>query len=337
MSKVAAFSEVMMRLEVPRYATLSQSDSLNYSFSGTGVNVGSALSRFGHTSHMITVLPSNPLGEAAITYLRRLGLNTNYVARGGRYVGSYFLEHGFGARPSRVTYTDRWGSSFNTAQFDTVMFAKAAAEIDALHLCGITLAMNENVRVAMKQLATAVKTAGKNVIFDCNYRPTLWGEDGYRLARPHYEELLQLADIVFMNERDAMHVLDMPTSEHDRAAQLQELIPQVAEKYKLRTIAGTHRTINDDHTHTLRGYLYKGGQFYFSSVLTFAVYDRVGAGDAYASGIIHGELTGLEPAHAVEFAAYSAMLAHTVAGDTPLATEQEVLDAMQNSARDVSR
>lgn len=326
-----------MRLEVPRYATLSQSDSLNYSFSGTGVNVGSALSHFGHASHMITVLPSNPLGEASIAYLRRLGLNTDYIARGGKYVGSYFLEHGFGARPSRVTYTDRWGSSFNTAQFDYAAFASIAKEVDALHLCGITLAMNDNVRAAMKELAAKVKNTGGTVIFDCNYRPSLWGEDGYKLARPLYEELLQLADIAFMNERDALHVLGMATNEQDRAAQLEELIPQVAEKYKLSAIAGTHRTINEDHTHTLRGYLYKEGQFYYSSALTFAVYDRVGAGDAYASGIIHGELAGLEPAHVVEFAAYAAMLAHTIAGDTPQATEQEVLNAMQNSTRDVSR
>ncbi|MEK4249336.1 sugar kinase [Paenibacillus sp. FSL W7-1287] len=337
MSKVAAFGEVMMRLEVPRYATLSQSDQLTYSFSGTGVNVGSALTRYGHHSQMVTVLPSNPLGDAAVAYLRRLGLSTDYVARGGKYVGSYFLEHGFGARPSRVTYTDRWGSSFNTATFDAASFAQVASDIDALHLCGITLAMNDNVRAAMKELAAAVKAAGGTVIFDCNYRPSLWGEDGYKLARPHYEELLQLADLVFMNEKDALHVLGMSTHKEDRAEQLEELIPLVAEKYKLKAAAGTHRTINTDHTHTLRGYLYKEGQFYYSHPLTFAVYDRVGAGDAYASGIIHGELTEAEPAHAVEFAAYAAMLAHTVAGDTPLATEQEVLDAMKISTRDVSR
>lgn len=337
MSKIAAFGEVMMRLEVPRYATLAQSNSLDYSFSGTGVNVGSALTRFGHAAQMVTVLPSNPLGDAAIAYLRRLGMNTDYIARGGKYVGSYFLEHGFGARPSRVTYTDRWGSSFNTAQFDFNLFAQVAEEIDALHLCGITLAMNDNVRAAMKQLAAAVKAKGKIVVFDCNYRPSLWGDGGYELARPHYEELLQLADVVMMNEQDAMHLLGMPTTEQQRAAQLQELIPQVAQRYELGTIAGTHRTINEDNTHTLKGYLYKEGQFHYSQPLTFAVYDRVGAGDAYASGIIHGELAGTGPAHTVEFATYAAMLAHTVAGDTPLASEQEVLAAMQNSMRDISR
>src|SRR5690606_4792376 len=164
------------------------------SFSGTGVNVGSALTRDGHHSQMVTVLPSTPLGDAAVAYLRRIGLGTDYVACGGKDGGRCILENGFGARPSRVTYTYRWGSRFNTATFDAASFAQVASYIDALHLCGITLAMNDNVRAAMKELAAAVKAAGGTVIFDCNYRPSLWGEDGYKLARPHYEELLQLAD-----------------------------------------------------------------------------------------------------------------------------------------------
>lgn len=327
----------MMRLEVPRYATLSQSNSLNYSFSGTGVNVVSALARYGHKGYLLSELPDNPLGDAAIAYLRKLGIETDYISRGGRYIGSYFLEHGFGARASRVTYTDRWGSSFNTAQFDDAVFERAAADIDALHFCGITLAMNDEVRAAMKRLGRAAKKAGKTVIFDCNYRPSLWGEGSYELAKPHYEEMLEIADIVFMNERDAIHILGMTASESDRAGQLQQLIPQVAQRYKLQAVAGTHRKINGDNTHSLIGYLYKEGQFHFSRQLTFAVYDRVGAGDAYASGIIHGELQDASPLHTVEFAAAAAMLAHTVAGDTPLATEGDVLVAMQGELRDVSR
>ncbi|WP_168120088.1 sugar kinase [Paenibacillus sp. HB172176] len=337
MSKITAFGEVMMRLEAPRYATLAQSSTLNYSFSGTGVNVASALTRYGHSGRVASVLPDNPLGDAAVGYLRRLGVDTRYIARGGRYIGSYFLEHGFGARPSRVTYTDRWGSSFNTADFPDELLAGAAADSDAVHFCGITLAMNDRVRDAMKRFARFAKDAGKTIIFDCNYRPSLWGEGGYELARPHYREMLAFADIVFMNERDAIHILEMPTGKKDRMAQLQELIPQAAEQYGLRTVAGTHRSINADGTHELRGYLHKAGQFSFAKPLVFAVHDRVGAGDAYASGIIHGELQGADAAHTVSFASAAAMLAHTVEGDTPLATEREVLEAMREGISDVRR
>lgn len=337
MSKVAAFGEVMMRLEVPRYATLAQSNTLQYSFSGTGVNVVSALTCYGHAGQLVTVLPDNSLGEAAIAYLRKLGINTDYIVRAGRFIGSYFLEHGFGARPSRVTYTDRWGSSFNTAKFQQASFDSVAADVDAVHFCGITLAMNDSVRAAMKALASAVKAAGKTVIFDCNYRPSLWGEEGYKLARSHYEDMLELADIVLMNEQDAIHVLGLTTDKQERTEQLEQLIPLVVQRYSLQAVAGTHRCINGDNTHSLKGYLYKDGRFHYSRLLTFAVYDRVGAGDAYASGIIHGELQAMSPAHTVEFAAAAAMLAHTVAGDTPLATEREISDAMQNGVKDISR
>ncbi|RXZ80660.1 sugar kinase [Paenibacillaceae bacterium] len=335
--RIAAFGEVMMRLQVPGYESLAQANNLQYSFSGTGVNIVSALARFGHATSLVSTLPDNPLGAAAHAYLRKLGIDTKHIQKGGKYIGMYFLENGFGARPSRVTYTDRLGSSFNTADLGSYRTAELAKAIDVLHLCGITLAMSDTVRHQMKELARAVKAEGGKIVFDCNYRPSLWGDNGYALARPHYEELLQLADLVMMNERDALYTLGLQTSATERMEQLQQLIPQVAAKYGIAAIAGTHREVNRDNTHTLQGFLYKDGAFEYANRLTFAVYDRIGAGDAFASGIMHGEACGFETKRTVDFAATAAMLAHTVAGDTPTSTEAEVFQAMQNTMRDVER
>lgn len=336
--RIAAFGEVMMRLQVPGYETLAQGDTLKYSFSCTGVNVASALSRYGHAGSLVTRLPDNPLGDAASAYLRKLGIDTARVLRGGKYVGMYFLENGFGVRPSRVTYSNRLESSFNTAPEGTYDFEEIAAGVDAVHFCGITLAMNDGVRAHMKSFAEAVKRRGGIVIFDCNYRPSLWGEGGYAKAKPHYEAMLRLADLVMMNEKDAMLTLGITTARQEREDQLAELIPAVAESYGISAIAGTHRQINGDNSHSLRGFLYKGERFVFSDRLTFSVYDRIGAGDAFASGIIHGELEGFAPERTVRFAAAAGMLAHTVPGDTPMATEAEILRAMEQSAAgDVER
>ncbi|WP_068785364.1 sugar kinase [Paenibacillus phocaensis] len=336
--RVAAFGEVMMRLQVPGYETLAQGDTLKYSFSGTGVNVVSALSRYGHAGALVTRLPGNPLGDAAAAYLRKLGIDTALVVRGGKYVGMYFLENGFGVRPSRVTYSNRMDSSFNTAPEGTYDFAEIAASIDVVHFCGITLAMNDGVRAHMLALAEAVKRQGGKVVFDCNYRPSLWGEGGYAQAKPHYEAMLRLADIVMMNEQDAMLTLGMTSARRKREEQLMELIPAVAKSYGISAVAGTHRQIHGDNTHSLRGFLYKGDRFVFSDRLTFSVYDRIGAGDAYASGIIHGELESFAPERTIRFAAAAGMLAHTVPGDTPMATEAEILRAMEQSATgDVER
>ncbi|MDI4649319.1 sugar kinase [Cohnella hashimotonis] len=335
--KVAAFGEVMMRLQVPGYELLTQADTLKYSFSGTGVNIVSALARFGHAGYLVTTLPANPLGDAAVAYLRKLGVAQDFIRRDGKYVGLYFLENGFGARPSRVTYTNRLESSFNTAPAGAYDWEALAEGLDAVHFCGITLAMNDTVRGHMAELARAVKRKGGLVVFDCNYRPTLWGEDGYAKAKPHYIEMLSLADLVFMNEKDAIHILGMETSRTVRRDQLTDLIPAVADTYGIAAIAGTHRAIIGDGTHALQGFLYENRQFAFSKTLTFAVYDRIGAGDAYASGILHGALTGMPSGRTVEFAAAAAMLAHTVQGDTPMSTEAEIFRAMTEAAGDIER
>ncbi|MCL6458052.1 MAG: sugar kinase [Gorillibacterium sp.] len=337
MPRIGAFGEVMMRLQVPGYETLSQSSRLNYSFSGSGVNVAAALGRFGHECSLISTLPDSSVGEAALAYLRKLGIHTAYINRGGRYVGMYFLENGFGVRPGKVTYTDRLGSSFNTAALQSYNYAAIAEKIDVIHFCGITLAMNDIVRKQMKQLAADVKANGGTVVFDFNYRPSLWGENGYAKARSHYEEMLQLADIVMMNEKDPLFILGMRTEESDRVAQLKQLIPQVVQQYGIRIAAGTHRQINADNTHSLTGYLYKEDVFEFSDKLNFSVYDRIGTGDAFTSGIVHGELKGYSPQQTVRFAAAAAMLAHTVAGDTPDATEMEIFQVMRDSIGDVER
>lgn len=335
--KIAAFGEVMMRLQVPGYELLAQADTLKYSFSGTGVNVVSALARLGHAGYLITTLPTNPLGDAAAAHLRKLGIAQDFVRRDGKYIGLYFLENGFGVRPGRVTYMNRLESSFNTAPAGAYDWEGIAEGLDAVAFCGIALAMNDTVRGHMAELARAVKRKGGRIVFDCNYRPSLWGEDGYTKAKPHYIEMLGLADLVLMNEKDAIHILGMRTEQTVRRDQLTGLIPVVADTYGLSAVAGTHRSVVGDGKHTLQGFLYKNRAFSFSKTLTFAVYDRIGAGDAFTSGIVHGELTGMTSEWTVEFAAAAAMLAHTVQGDTPMSSEAEIVRAMTEAARDVER
>lgn len=338
MSKtIAAFGEVMMRLQVPNYQLLSQANTLSYSFSGTGVNILSALSTFGYTSYLVSTLPKNPVGDAAVQSLQKLGILPAFINRAGKYIGLYFLEDGFGVRPSRVTYSNRLESSFNTASLDAYDFEHISSQIDIAHFCGITLSMNDEIRIQMKNFATAVKNAGGKVVFDCNYRASLWGEDGYLKAREHYEELLSLADIVMMNEKDAKYILGLRTEQENHYGQWKELIPIVAKRYDIPVVAGTHRSIKKDNTHSLSGFIYKESVFAFSKTLTFSVYDRIGAGDAYTSGVIHGELQKFSAQKTVDFATTAGMLAHTIVGDTPMSTENDILWAMSDLIGDVER
>src|SRR5690625_4827188 len=266
---ITTFGEVMMRLEVPGYELLSQANQLKYSFSGTGVNFASMLAHLGHYSSIVTTLPNNPLGDAATAYLNQLRISTSFIHKKGNYLGMYFLENGFGIRPPRVTYTNRLESSFNTTGKDEYDFAKIAKQIDVVHFCGITLAMNDVIRHQMISFATAVKEVGGIVVFDCNYRPSLWGENGHEKARKFYEKVLYLADIVFMNEKDAIYTLGLKTSKTEKKDQLLELIPKVAKKYNISIIAGTHRMIHENNSHSLTGYLFKNKLFTFSKLKTF--------------------------------------------------------------------
>lgn len=326
----------MMRLQVPGYELLTQANTLQYSFSGTGVNVASAMTKLGYDGFLVTKLLDTPLGDAAIAFLQRLGIDRRFISRGGKYLGLYFLENGFGQRASRVTYTNRLESSFNTASLSDYDLGLVAEQADIIHFCGITLAMTDSVRESMKVLAKKVKEKGGLVCFDCNYRPSLW-EGGYSQAKPHYEDMLALADIVMMNEKDALYILGMETAETSRGEQLKDLIPKVAKRFNLQTVAGTHRAINSDNTHSLQGYIFKDGEFRFSENISFSVYDRIGAGDAYTSGILHGELAGFSPEKTVGFAAAAGMLACTIVGDTPMSTEAEILTAMAGTIDDIKR
>ena len=335
--RIAAFGEVMMRLQAPGYELLSQASTLNYSFSGTGVNVLSALARLGHTGYLVSRLPANPIGDAAISFIRKLGITEKHIVRGGNYIGMYFLENGFGVRPGRVTYSNRQESSFNTAPEGTYDFETIAKNVDIAHFCGIALAMNDSVRSHMKRFARTVKAQGGTVVFDCNYRPSLWGDNGYEKAKPHIEDMLHLADIVMMNEKDAIHVLGMKTDKASRREQVMELLPAVAQRYNIPVIAGTHRSINGDNSHVLQGFMLKQGIFTFSQSLTFSVYDRIGAGDAFASGIVHGESGQFSPEKTVGFAVAASLLAHTIAGDTPMSSESDILRIMTEALGDVER
>lgn len=333
---VFSFGEVMMRMTVPGYELLTQANTLRYSFSGTGVNIASAMIKLGYEGYLVTKLPDNPIGDAALSFLQKLSIKNNYITRGSKYLGMFFLENGFAQRASRVTYTNRLESSFNTSVLADYDIDDIAKKADIIHLCGITLAMTDQVRESMKQLAKKVKEQGGLVCFDCNYRPSLW-EGGYEEAKPHYKTMLDLADIVMMNEKDAMFVLGMQTNQTSREEQLKELIPQVAETFNINIIAGTHRKIKADNTHVLKGYIYKNNKFVFSDNRSFIVHDRIGSGDAFTSGILHGELAGLKLEKTVEFAVSAGMLACTISGDTPMSTAAEIEAAMLYETADVNR
>src|SRR5699024_7655990 len=125
----------------------------------------------------------------------------------------------------------RLESSFNTSELSDYLIDSILQNVNLIHFCGISLAMGDQIQNNIKKLAKKAKANHVTIVFDCNYRTTLWGEFGHEKARSHYETMLELSDIVTMNEQDAIHILKIPTDDKERLAQLKTLIPKVAAQY----------------------------------------------------------------------------------------------------------
>src|SRR5699024_3501004 len=336
--KIKAFGEVMMRLEVPDYKKIEQTNELQMMFAGTGVNFLAALTNYGHDTSLITKLPQTNIGQAALKHIRSLGIGTEDVVIGDQYLGIYFLESGFANRPSKVTYSDRQTSSFNQASIDDYHIEAILENTHLIHFCGIALALSETTRQITLNLAERAKELGITVVFDSNYRPGLWKDD-YVLARKYYDKMLHLSDIAFMSDKDASLLLQFKTNEETEQGRLEDLLKKVSHQYKIRSIACTRRKSANQTTHqTLQGFLLHDGDIVYSKIYPNHILDRIGAGDAFASGIIHGLVHNLPIEETVEFATAAGVLAHSTYGDTPLCNQEDVWNLIhQDGHIDIER
>lgn len=334
--KIIAFGEVMMRFSTPNHLKLQQTESLDVSYTGTGVNVLSALSRYDNNVALVTRLPENSLGDAAVSYLGSLGISSELISRGGDYLGMYFLETGFDVRPTKVTYSNRKESSFCTSQLDDYDFDAIFQDTAIIHFCGITLAISEQTR--QLALAVAEKAVENNVkvAFDCNYRPKLWNND-YETARMYYEQMLSFADICFMTERDAEHLLGMQTKKSEQKDKIADLLPLVAEKYQIDIISGTIRHNSVTEGNKIQGFVCHKGQINYSQEHSFKILDRIGGGDGFASGIIHGFAHDMSVEEMVEFATAAGVLAHTTNGDAPISSMEDISAFIRGGQAEIER
>lgn len=336
--KIIAFGEVMMRLTPPHYKFIEQTDSVDLSFSGTGLNILSNLSRFGYDTSLVTSLPDNQVGRAASSYIRKLGVSDTGVAYKGNHIGIYFLEMGFGARPSEVTYLNRSESSFSQSHIDDFDLNEAIKEADMMHICGISLMVSETVRETTLYIAKKAKELNKMVCFDFNYRPSINIDKSHEWVKEQYEEILPYCDIVFGGIRDLTELLDFPLDENINtvADRLNVVSLPFVEKYGISLFAGTLRE-NKGDKQFLKGFLRNNRGFSVSTEYELDILDRIGTGDAFAAGIITGVIEEWSEKQSIEFAVSNAVLAHTTYGDTPLVNKKIVEEYMNGNRTNLLR
>ena len=336
--KVLAFGEVMMRLMVPDHKLLSQSEDLKYIFSGTGVNILSGLYQMGYETYLASKLPNNNVGYAAGAYLRKLGVKDDYINFGGNYIGIYFLETGFGARATEVTYMNRQNSAFCQSTMEDYDFDKILQDIDAVHICGISLALNDNTRKLSLELAKKAYEKNIRIFFDFNYRPSLWGDKDYSFAKTQYEEILKYCSVVFAGYKDASLILGIEPYKDEKEDNIaRNVLLKMRSKYNIHTICGTYRSIESSDHQYIKGYLIDANGYHESSEYELKILDRIGAGDGFAAGIIYSLLENLNTSEALEFATCSAVLAHTTYGDSPVVSKKSIYRLMQKDKTDIFR
>jgi len=329
--RIICFGELLLRFTSPGNERLMQSPRFDVHFGGAEANVGVSLSRFGHQVSMASALPDNPFGQSMHQALRAQGVSTrNILFRDGR-MGTYFLETGAVLRPSRIVY-DRANSVFALTGSENYDWATLLNGADWLHLSGITPAVGPEPSKAALEAVRQARERGVRVAFDGNYREALWkawGGDGPAVLK----EILALADTAFINERDIALLLGTkPEARADAIVRAFDTFPG------LTRIAATQREQASVSDQTLTGELYTRNGIWTSRPHIMAnVIDRIGGGDAFAAGVLHGLIEGFEPQHTIEFATAASAIKHSIPGDWNLTSLAEVEEAMNESGLDVRR
>lgn len=324
--RVITFGEIMLRLAPEGYYRFAQAASYGATYGGGEANVAVSLANFGLDAAFVTKLPAHEIGQAGVNELRRYGVDTSLIARGGERVGIYFLEKGASQRPSKVIY-DRAGSSIaaaTTADFDWDNIFDGA---DWFHFTGITPALGPNVAAICEEAVKAARARGITVSCDLNYRKKLWTR---KEAGETMDRLCRYVDVCIANEEDAKDVFGIEAENTDitsgklNHAGYESVARQLAERFGFKLVAITLRTSISASENNWAGMLFDGAACHFSKEYNMKIVDRVGGGDSFGAGLIYGCLTGKEPAAALEFAVAASCLKHSVEGDFNQVTVAEV-------------
>ncbi|CAN5836266.1 sugar kinase [soil metagenome] len=334
---VVCFGEVLVRLAAPDNELLLQSPTLKVSFGGAEANVAVSLARFGHAARMLSVLPDNGLGHAAVDELRRYGVETSGIAFTPGRMGLYFLTPGAAQRSSQVLY-DRADSAFSRG-VAAIDWDVELAGAGWLHVSGVTAAIGPETAKAAVEAVKAARRLGLTVSMDCNYRANLWQAWGGD-APAILGEMLSQADLVFGDHRDIALVLGAAFVSGEGADGLRRWAADMAFKAwpTLARLACTDRVQHTVNHHDLAGFLFsREGAWRTQSRPLNPIIDRIGGGDAFAAGVIHGLLTGMAEADLLEFAVAAAVLKHATPGDFNLATRADVEAVRSSHSLDVRR
>jgi sugar kinases, ribokinase family len=326
MKKVVTFGELMLRLAPEGYYRFAQAETFGATFGGGEANVAVSLANYGLDAAFVTKLPTHEIGQMAVNSLRRYGVDTSYITRGGDRVGIYYLEKGASQRPSKVIY-DRAYSAIALASKEDFDWEKIFDGAEWFHFTGITPALGDNVAEICLEAVKAAKKLGLKVSCDLNYRKKLWTREK---AGKVMAELMPYVDVCIANEEDASDVFGIKAENTDieggkiDGEGYKEVAKKLKERFGFSYVAITLRSSISANDNDWAAMLYDGKDCYFSRKYHMHIVDRVGGGDSFGAGLIYAMLDGKDAQGIIEFAVAASCLKHSIEGDYNMVSVAEV-------------
>ena len=326
MKKIITFGEIMMRLNPAGYLRFVQTDSFEASYAGGEANVAVSLANYGMNAAFVSKVPSHEIGQCAVNSLRKYGVDTSFMVRGGDRLGIYFVEKGASQRASKVIY-DRANSAISKAEGKDFNWSDIFENADWFHFTGITPALGGELPQICLEACKQAKKMGVTVSCDLNYRKKLWSNEQ---ANKVMSELMPYVDVCIANEEDAKDVFGIEAEGSDiyggklNHEGYKSVAKQLADKFGFEKVAITLRTSISANDNDWAGMLYDGEDYYFSKSYHLHIVDRVGGGDSFGGGLIYSLLSGKSSKDAIEFAVAASALKHSIEFDYNCVSVDEV-------------
>jgi 2-dehydro-3-deoxygluconokinase len=322
MKKVVTFGELLLSLSVKGNHRLVQAEEFTARYTGAEANVAVSLAHFGVEAYAVSKVPAHEVGQACINTLRRFGVNTEHVVRGGDRLGLLYMETGASQRPTKVIY-DRSPSSFRQLQSGDLDWDAVLAGKDWFHFSGTAPALGESVRKVLAEGLAAARRLGLTVSCDCNYRSKLWSFDE---AGEVLTALLPQVNVVICGRDDPQKIFGIPADQlqgpdgpsENHAAEV------FRRRFNLDAVAMTFRESLSASVNRYSALICQKSRICRSRQYEIQIVDRVGGGDAFAAGLIFGLISGYDPQRTIDFAVAAACLKHSIPGDFNLVSREEV-------------
>lgn len=338
--KIVTFGEIMLRLKTPEHLRIIQSQNFEASYGGAEANVAVSLAMLEDNVSFLTKVPDNPVGMAALKEIRGYGVNTDLVLKGGKRLGIYYFEKGSNIRQTNVVY-DREYSAISLAKPEEFCWENILQDVDIFYFSGVTPAISDNIEIALTEALKYCKEHNIQVVCDLNYRGKMWSTEK---AQSVMKQLMNYVDLCIANDEDFESSLGIHAFDGDLSHGINQIddykrgMLEITKQYpNCKAVASVLRNIHTVEDGQWMGIYLCDGKFYESPIHTVHSLEAVGAGDAFAAGLLHALVKRFSPQKLIDFSIAASIMKLMVQHDFNVVSEEEIFKIMKSKDINLSR